>query len=90
MQCLNHFQIDTEGGVTMIETIEIINEKHNGKWVFMVDCEEDEFGSVISGRVALSDEKRLNLFSRLAEYEDNVSLTSFRFAGNIHEGVSIL
>ena len=74
----------------MIEGIASIEEQHNGKWVFMIDCEEDENGSIVAGHVVLSDENRANIVSKLVEYEDNVSLTSIRYVGKIPEGVYIL
>jgi hypothetical protein len=74
----------------MFEKMEVINEKYDGQWVYLVDCEQDEFGSVVSGRVVLHNENRDNVIRRLKEFEDVVTLTSFRYAGRIPEGVSIL
>ena len=73
----------------MIESIDSINEQHSGKWVLLADCEEDENGTIISGRVVLSDENRANIVKQLPEHEDNVTLISFRYAGKISEGVCV-
>jgi len=74
----------------MLENIEIINEKYNGKWVYLVGCVQDEYGSIVSGCVVLYNENRDNVIRRLNEFEDVETLTSFRYAGKIPEGVNIL
>lgn len=74
----------------MAESIEIINKKYDGKWVYLVDCETNEHGTIISGCVVLSSENRDNVIRRMNEFEDVVTLTSFRYAGKIPEGVNIL
>ncbi|MCL2046754.1 MAG: hypothetical protein FWG88_10280 [Oscillospiraceae bacterium] len=74
----------------MIESMERITEEYSGKWVLMIDCEEDENGTIINGRVILSDVDRNNIVSRFEEYEEYALSTSFRYIGKIPEGVSIL
>ena len=74
----------------MPENIEIINEKYNGQWVYLINCEQDEYGTIISGQVALHNENQGNVIRRLNEFEDIVTLTSFRYAGKIPEGVNVI
>ena len=74
----------------MPEKLETINEKYNGQWVYLIDCEQDEYGTVISGQVVLNNENRDNVIRRMSEFDNVVTLTSFRFAGKIPEGVNIL
>ena len=73
-----------------IELIEIINQKYDGNWIYMIDCEKDDAGTIIRGKVVLSNESRDNVLRRIGEFEDNTSLSSFRYAGKIPEGVHLL
>ena len=74
----------------MFENMELINDKYDGQWIYLIDCEQDEFGSVVSGRVVLNNENRDNVIRRINEFKDVTSLTSFRYAGKIPDGIGIL
>ena len=73
-----------------IKTINEINEVYNGKWVYMIDCETNDSGTLTKGRVVLSSESRDNVLRRMSEFDGDRSLASFRYAGKIPEGVHYL
>ncbi len=75
----------------MFEKLEDINIKYNGKWVYLIDCEEDTNGNILGGIVVLHSENRDNVIREMAKYESTIdTLTYFRYAGKIPEGVNIV
>jgi len=40
----------------MYDSIQNINQKYDGQWLFMVNCKENENGSIIGGDVILHNE----------------------------------
>ena len=74
----------------MIESIEIINKKYDGEWIFLVNCEVTEDGDFLGGEVVLHSKSREEVFRDISKYKDHFSMFSFRYAGRIPEGVSIL
>ena len=42
----------------MYKTIESINKEFNGQWVFMINCEKDDNGTVVGGEVVIHSESR--------------------------------
>jgi len=67
-----------------------IHEKYDGQWVFMINCAEDENGTITGGEVVLHSENRNTVFRKMEQYDYEKSLTYIRYAGKIPEGVSIL
>jgi len=74
----------------MFMTIDQVNEEFNGQWVYMINCEEGVYGSVAGGEVVLHSENRDVVIRGMEEYDYEPSITYFRYAGNIPEGVSIV
>lgn len=70
---------------------EEINEKYNGQWVYAVDCEESDAGTILGGKVVLHSRNRDDVIRAMPEYEKKVdTLTYFRYAGNTPEEISII
>ena len=75
----------------MFMTIDEINEKFDGEWVYAIDCEEDDTGTILGGAVVLHSPNRDNVIRKMGEYEAKVKTpTLFQYAGRIPEGISIL
>lgn len=74
----------------MVISIEQIKEEYNGEWVFIINCESDEDGNLLSGEVVAHSKSREEVFTKAREYKNQPSMYSFRYAGKIPEGVSIL
>jgi len=72
------------------KTIEQIHEEYDGQWVFMLNCREGEYGSIIGGEVVLHSENRDIVFRGMGKYDTAPGLTYFRYAGKIPEGTSVL
>ena len=72
------------------KTIEQIQNEYDGQWVFMVNCKEGEYGSIIGGEVVLHSENRDVVFRSMGRFDAEPSLTYFRYAGKIPEGTSVL
>ena len=63
---------------------------YNGQWVFMVNCKEGEYGSIIGGEIVLHNENRDVVFRSMGKFDAEPSLMYFRYAGKIPEGTSVL
>ena len=68
-----------------------INKNYDGEWIYAIDCQEDEMGNILGGKVVLHSPNRDNVIRAMGEYEKSIdTLTYFRYAGNIPEGVSLV
>ena len=74
----------------MYKTIDQIHEEYDGQWVFMINCVEGPYGSIEGGVVVLHSVNRDEVIRRMEEYDYEPSITYFRYAGRIPEGVSIV
>ena len=80
----------TEGDDFMYKTMEQIQKEYDGQWVFIINCDTDEYNSIAGGIVVLHSENRDVVFRKMEEYDYENSLTSVRYVGRIPEGVSLL
>ena len=79
------------GDEIMFMTMGEINEVFDGEWIYAVDCEEDHAGTILGGEVVIHSADHDFVFNAMCDYDENVeSLTLFRYAGRIPEGISIL
>ena len=74
----------------MYKTIEQVHKEYDGQWVFMINCEEGEHGSVAGGEVVLHNENRDMVIRGMEKYDYEPSVTYFRYAGKIPEGISVI
>lgn len=74
----------------MIESINEINKKYNGEWVFLINCKNDENGNLVEGEVVLHSISRDEIFRNMGKYKDHPSMLSIRFAGQLPKGVNVL
>ncbi len=74
----------------MYEAINNINQKYDGQWVFMIKCMENENGSIVGGEVIFHSENRDKVIRDMEAFKEEPSLTSFRYAGKIPKGVSVI
>jgi hypothetical protein len=74
----------------MYKTIEQIHVEYDGQWVFMIKCKKGDYGSVAGGVVVLHSENRDVVIRGMEKYDYEPSITYFRYAGRIPEGVSIV
>jgi len=74
----------------MFEAIEKINQNYDGEWVFLINCKTTEDGDFLGGEVVLHSKSREEVFRNISKFKNHPSMFSFRYAGKIPEGVSIL
>jgi len=74
----------------MYQTMEQIHEEYGGQWVFLINCKEGEHGSVAGGEVVLHSENRDRVIREMEKYDYEPSMTYFRYAGKIPEGISVI
>jgi hypothetical protein len=72
------------------KTIEQIHSEYDGKWVFLINCNEGEHNSIAGGIVVLSSERRDKVLREMRRYRSEKSITFIFYAGKIPEGISVL
>jgi len=81
----------SKGGIVMFMTMEEINEKFDGEWIYAIDCEENDAGTVLGGKVVFHSPNHDDVMKAMTDYDKNIlSLTYFRYVGEIPEGTSLL
>ena len=75
----------------MFMSMEEIHKNFDGEWVYAIDCKEDAGGAFLGGKVVLHSRNRDDVVRAMGDYDEKVdTLTLFRYAGEVPEGVSIL
>ena len=68
-----------------------INAQYDGEWIYAIDCQEDDVGTILGGKVVLHSRNRDDVVRSMFKYEEETETqTLFRYAGKIPEGVSIV
>jgi len=67
-----------------------INQEYDGQWVYIINCSEDEYGSVDGGEVVIHSKNRDDVYREMRAYDYELSLTSIRYVGKIPEEVVFL
>jgi len=70
--------------------MEQIHEEYDGQWVFMINIEQDESGSVVGGEVALHSESRESVVRRMKNCDRGKGKYYLRYAGRVPEDVAVL
>ena len=72
----------------MYMTMQEIDEKHDGEWVYITNVKEGEYGEVLGGEIAAHSENREKVIQEMLEHSgDSIYI---KYAGSIPEGVSVL
>ena len=74
----------------MYRTMKQIEKEYDGQWVFMINCDENQNGSIIGGEVVLHSENRSNVIRNMKAADNRKSLTFIGYVGKIPEGVALL
>ena len=75
---------------SMYKTIEQIHNDYDGQWIFMINCQKGSRNAIIGGEVVLHSENRDVVIRGMGKYDNEPSLTYFRYAGKIPEGMSVI
>ena len=62
-----------------LQTIDEMRAAYDGDWVLIVDCEHDEAGWVVRGRVAAHSPKRADIYRQMSKYRTS----AIRYLGKI-------
>ena len=79
----------------MFMSIEEIYEKFDGEWIYAIDCEENDVGTILGGKVVSHSRNHDDVMRVMAKYESKDSpignvLTHFRYVGELPEGTALL
>ena len=74
----------------MYQTIEQVHKDFDGQWVFMINCKKGCRNSIAGGEVVLHSENRDVVIRGMEKYDYEPSMTYFRYAGRIPEGMSVV
>ena len=72
----------------MYMTMQEIDEKYDGEWVYIINTKEGKYGEVIGGEIASHSENREKVLQEMLECSDGSIYV--KYAGKIPEGVSVL
>ena len=67
-----------------------IEMEYDGQWVFMINCNQNERGTLLGGEVVFNSESRANVFRKIRKENKEKSLTFFGYVGKLPEGVAFL
>lgn len=74
----------------MYKEMKQIEKEYDGQWVFMVNCTENKYGTLLGGEVVLNSESRAKVVRNMLEADKGDSLTFIGFVGNAPKGVAFL
>lgn len=74
----------------MYKSMEQIQKEYDGQWVFMVNCNRSQRGSIVGGEVVLNSESRGKVVRKMNEADNQTSLTFIGYIGSLPEGVALL
>ena len=74
----------------MYKPLEQIEKEYNGQWVFMINCNKNERGTVIGGEVVLFSKKLSDLTGKTAALDKGPGISSVRYVGDFPEGTAFL
>ena len=60
-----------EAGMVDIQAIDEMMEAYSDEWVFLADCENDESGNLLRGRVVAHSPDRDDVYREMADYSDD-------------------
>jgi hypothetical protein len=64
--------------------------EYNAQWVYIINCEEGQYGETTGGEVVLHSERRAKVIQEMAQYRGDTSRSLIFYAGKIPEGVSVI
>jgi hypothetical protein len=79
-----------ERGVTMLMKLEEAKIKFNGQWLFMINCKNNNRGSVLEGEVVLHSKKRAEVLEKMSLYGKGSGQTYFSYVGDYPDDYSVL
>jgi len=74
----------------MYKTMEEIREEYDGQWVYMINCQENERGSVVGGVVLIHSGNRQDFFSALHDADTGETFTFFGYLGNVPDRIGLI
>ena len=79
----------------MFMSMEEIRKNFDGEWIYAIDCEESDVGTVLGGKVVSHSKDHDDVMKVMAKYEGKGStlgnsLTYFRYVGELPEGTVLL
>jgi hypothetical protein len=75
---------------SMYKPMEQIEKEYDGQWVFLINCTENERGTLLGGEVVLHSENRSKVVRNMSAADNGNSLTFIGYVGRVPEGVAFL
>ncbi len=70
-----------------IQTIDEMREAHRGEWAIIVDCEDDEYGRLVRGRVVAHSPDRNDIYEEMVNHPEGGAI---RYLGQIPADVNYM
>jgi len=68
----------------MYKIMEQVEKEFDGQWVFMVNCKQNERGTLLGGEVVLNSESRAKVVRNMRAADNGDSLTFIGYVGSNH------
>ena len=74
----------------MYKSMEQIQKEYDGLWIFAINCNKNERGSIIGGEVVLQSKSMGEIMRNMVSYDNNAKSTCVKYIGELPEGVALL
>ena len=74
----------------MYKPLEQIERDYDGQWVLIINCEQNQRGSLLGGEVVLHSENRNNVFEKMREADNGSGPTFIGYIGKVPEDIYYL
>ena len=74
----------------MYKSMEQIEKEYDGQWVFMINCQENQRGSVLGGEVVLHDKKMGNVTEKMSKVDQGSGIPFIGYIGEIPKDIFYL
>ena len=70
-----------------IQTIDEMMETYRGQWAIIVDCEDDEYGRLVRGRVVAHSRDRDDIYRGMANHPEGGAI---RYLGKVPADINYM
>lgn len=74
----------------MYKTLEQITQEYQNNWIYMINCQENEYFAVVGGEVVSHSPDREKVLSVIEEYTHETSLTLLRYIGSVPSNIGVI
>ena len=74
----------------MYKSMEQIEKEYDGQWVFMINCQQGQYGRILGGEVVLHEKKMGDVSGKMNEVDGERGISFIGYIGEIPKDVFYL